>query len=790
MEGGTQIPQTYLENTNMIQYIDSLSNTDNIPSNINQNKFGMTYNKTNDFFKTENDISNNKPSLSQKLFFNSKKNINYDTFQNNNIPDFNTLNKLNSEKKFSWREIMKNKNDFFNIENELQNPLLQNILNANLDEEEMQNIPENYLISLIQTLQGVVTQGIENQNNLEMENRKLNKYLFEIKNNCNYMEKNNEKINKSLNLLKKKNKEQVKRIKDYEKKQKVQEKNQLSEYLSLNGCKNKFYCKLCSNKVFRSKYYLDSHIKRRHNNYCKDDILAKENKKISSGISKNTKKLNELKKYFDILLKMSIKKVQYLKLNEKLNNIENLLIMSQVQDNFFNNFLINNNFQRHDDNNDDNENNNDDLEDNNVDDNLEENNDDYNVVNNDNDDIIYNNYYKEENHQNDFNNVGCEGGVVNEKNFENLKNKNENKQNEIIKSEELNMDRMEKIRENNFQNIKRYFEKGAINKNEYNNALNQHGRRKGKTKTTKPKKLNALNTLNDNKDELNQSADEIKSGDIIKGQNKNKNIDRKEINKNKNEEINFNNVEKNNVKNNIVKNNSIKNNNEIINDKIKSTKNLIDNKNINYDINKNEDDIQNINNEKVSENKKSISNSKKSSTGKISFSESENISHQNEDPLKSFYEKFTNRDQYFSTGEREYYLKSIISSDYKFNEKKIEKIVEDKITEKLINIDQTNNDKLLKSIKKLNYQMIDQDFIYGPVHCFYSRNISKLMKTKQLIEEINRYYNFPENKKMKSNEYNNSQENQNSSFKSFGQTENIENNNSMNESVFSIKNNL
>ena len=764
MQSQTQIPETYLENINVInssiQYNDFLLNQSNInaPSNLTQNKFSMTYNKTNDFFKTENNFPIYIPSSSQKNFFNYQQSFKNNIFEKNNFRDFNTLNKLNSEKKFFWKEIMNN--NFFNRENELQNPLIQNLLNSNLNENEIQNIPENYLINLIQTLQGIVTQGIEDTNNLENENQKLNKHLFEIKNNCDNMAKNNEKINESLNLLKIQNNNQIEIIKSYEKKQKLLEKNNLNEnnlskYLALKGHKKKFYCKLCSNKVFRSQYYLDSHIKRRHNNYYKDNLSKKENKTLNNKINNNIKKLKELKNYFDILLKSNIKKVQYARLNERINNIENLLYMSKAQDNILNNFIVNNGFERYDSN--DNNDNND----------YNDNNDNYDIDNNDNNDIDDdnnddNNDYNNENtieYNNDDNiDYSKDNNIIKEDYSEKLRTINENKINENIKFEELKMDTMEKIRENNFQNIKRYFEKGDIRKNEFNGLTQEGRRRKEKTKTTKQKNINAL-TLN-YKDELNQSADEIKSEDILKGPNKSKKIDKikkaKQIDNNKND---------------IKANDNIINFDKNMNDKKEDIQNKVDKNNIISNINNKDNINQNINIEKVSESKKSsnYSNQNIKKEEKISFSEYENISNKDENALKTFYDKFTNRDQYFSEGKKDYYEKSIIPKDYKFDEKKIEKIIEEKINNKLINIDQTSNEKLLQDIRKLNYQMIDQDFIYGRVHCFYSRNISQLMKTKQLIEELNRYYNFNENKETKSEEDINSQDSQNSGFKSFGE---------------------
>ena len=69
------------------------------------------------------------------------------------------------------------------------------------------------------------------------------------------------KMNKTLNQLKKENHEQKKLIRNYHN---DNYENNIYNIKIQNNFKQKFCCKYCSNKKFKSKYYLDKHIQRRH----------------------------------------------------------------------------------------------------------------------------------------------------------------------------------------------------------------------------------------------------------------------------------------------------------------------------------------------------------------------------------------------------------------------------------------------------------------------------------------------------------------------------------------------
>ena len=101
---------------------------------------------------------------------------------------------------------------------------------------------------------------------------------------------------------------------------------------------------------------------------------------------------------------------------------------------------------------------------------------------------------------------------------------------------------------------------------------------------------------------------------------------------------------------------------------------------------------------------------------------------------------FRKRDGCFSKEQEEYYLKKVLPEDYKINETKINKIINDKVNQKLINLKKSTNEDLIEDIIKLYFQILDKNIIYGDVHCYYSRNMSNLMNIKKLVDDANEYY--------------------------------------------------
>ena len=245
--------------------------------------------------------------------------------------------------------------------------------------------------------------------------------------------------------------------------------------------------------------------------------------------------------------------------------------------------------------------------------------------------------------------------------------------------------------EQKFQNIKKYFE----NISEDDNSPIHHSRRRNKTKTTKIQKKHDNNILSESKHELNQSADEIKKEDLKES-----------------------------------KNNMNANSNDYLTTKNDSLKEMKDENNNNNIYLNNKNQLAQINYREKQEEKDK----------KISFSESDSQTSENWASLEKFFKNFRKRDGTFSKEQKEDYLRKVIPEDYKINESKINKIIEEKIDQKLRNLKKSTNEDLIEDIIKLYFQILDKNIIYGDVHCYYSRNMSNLMNIKKLVDDANEYY--------------------------------------------------
>ena len=316
----TQIPKTFLENVHMVNTATNFFN-----SNKDINDINSLYNKTtNDFSPFNTNINYN----------------NYNNYNKYNTTKLNTLNlnnkeinAMNEKKRFLWKEINTlNYNEINNDEKVLENPVIKNILNSNINENEIQNMPENYLVNLIHTLQNLANNAIKNNNFLENENKQLYHDLEMMKTNNEYLSQKNIKINQKLNTLNKQRNEEKKTMHDL-----FEENSNNYNFLRTK----KYYCEICTNKKFKSQKYLDEHIARRHPDYINKRLKQKNKKENKLNIELYQKKLNDMKNYFDNLIYKSIKKIQYIKINEKLNSLQNLYEMGKYFNNINNNNITN-----------------------------------------------------------------------------------------------------------------------------------------------------------------------------------------------------------------------------------------------------------------------------------------------------------------------------------------------------------------------------------------------------------------------------------------------------------------
>ena len=310
------IPKTFLENVHMVNTATNFFN-----SNKDINDINSLYNKTTNDFSP----------------FNTNNNYNYNNYNTTKLNTLNLNNKeinaMNEKKRFLWKEINTlNYNEFNNDEKILENPVIKNILNSNINENEIQNMPENYLVNLIHTLQNLANNAIKNNNFLENENKQLYHDLEMMKTNNEYLSQKNIKINQKLNTLNKQRNEEKKTMRDL-----FEENSNNYNFLRTK----KYYCEICTNKKFKSQKYLDEHIARRHPDYINKRLKQKNKKENKLNIELYQKKLNDMKNYFDNLIYKSIKKIQYIKINEKLNSLQNLYEMGKYFNNINNNNITN-----------------------------------------------------------------------------------------------------------------------------------------------------------------------------------------------------------------------------------------------------------------------------------------------------------------------------------------------------------------------------------------------------------------------------------------------------------------
>ena len=152
-----------------------------------------------------------------------------------------------------------------NINNYL--PYYNNILGSNINANEINNLPEEYIINYIKILQGICKKELNEKEMIYNENLKLNEIINENEKNgmnenniefLNYLYNNKEKeLNNYKNILE----YNLKNLKNFN------NFNENSDEDSENNNNNKnkyYYCQYCSNKKFKKENDLEDHMRRRH----------------------------------------------------------------------------------------------------------------------------------------------------------------------------------------------------------------------------------------------------------------------------------------------------------------------------------------------------------------------------------------------------------------------------------------------------------------------------------------------------------------------------------------------
>ena len=150
-KGSMRIPQTYLENPLLVS-----KKYDTMASTIQTNYMPSTTNPN--FVRTTAATNFNNPTKTSTKTYISP-----------------------SSQRFRWKEIMKlNPSDQDSFQ-----PYLNNILFGNIEESEIQILPENYISQLIRILQSIAYTSINENNSLKEMIKGLNERVLQLQNQVN-----------------------------------------------------------------------------------------------------------------------------------------------------------------------------------------------------------------------------------------------------------------------------------------------------------------------------------------------------------------------------------------------------------------------------------------------------------------------------------------------------------------------------------------------------------------------------------------------------------------------------
>ena len=296
--------QINYDDTNRIIYPNQTNNSNNI--NYNQNYNNQS---NNNFFKANN------------TGFGQTYNSNFNQTNFSNFHQSNNFNNPNHN--FLMNDMMKlNPNNSKSIK-----PFINNFLFSKINFNDIQSLPEENIIQLVNILQNITKNSLNDTNYYLKENNKLNNQINSISSqfkNNNLPYNNNFVSNNEIKTLLKKNKEQEKLIQSYREVLKGKKNNNIliddeeDEKHDVKKSKSKirYYCQFCANKKFYTEQFLEDHMRRRHMAFSEQyNLIQKKN------LNKN-KLFNETKNSIEkMIINYQIKK-QYNNLNEKLYNLE------------------------------------------------------------------------------------------------------------------------------------------------------------------------------------------------------------------------------------------------------------------------------------------------------------------------------------------------------------------------------------------------------------------------------------------------------------------------------------
>ena len=320
----TQISNTFFENPQLISNtLLSMSNNQINYDDTNRIIYPNQTNSSNNinYNQNYNNQSNNNFFKANNTGFGQTYNSNFNQTNFSNFHQSNNFNNPNHN--FLMNDMMKlNPNNLKSIK-----PFINNFLFSKINFNDIQSLPEENIIQLVNILQNITKNSLNDTNYYLKENNKLNNQINSISSqfkNNNLPYNNNFVSNNEIKTLLKKNKEQEKLIQSYREVLKGKKNNNIliddeedeKHDVKKSKSKTRYYCQFCANKKFYTEQFLEDHMRRRHMAFSEQyNLIQKKN------LNKN-KLFNETKNSIEKMIINYQIKNQYNNLNEKLYNLE------------------------------------------------------------------------------------------------------------------------------------------------------------------------------------------------------------------------------------------------------------------------------------------------------------------------------------------------------------------------------------------------------------------------------------------------------------------------------------
>lgn len=260
--------------------------------------------------------------------------------QFNNTQSRNTIDEAFKPKtqRFQWKNINQINIDNIKSTKDISslNPYFENILCSSLEQNEIQQVPEQYTVQLIHLLQTIGEYLLWSQQILSNENDQLKFDLQKA-----YSSNNNENDD-LIQTLKIQNSQKDNVIKTY---QSMMKKEKSFSVISSRDDYNnghsrpKFYCHFCTNKKFSTEQYLEDHMKRRHMHQFQNL------QKRSQGDDYESQ-LSQIKMHYETMIQSNKMQNEYNSLSDKLNGLGKKLGKSRIDMDMQNRFTMSMNAMR------------------------------------------------------------------------------------------------------------------------------------------------------------------------------------------------------------------------------------------------------------------------------------------------------------------------------------------------------------------------------------------------------------------------------------------------------------